>query len=104
MKFGQHLIDNKVPEWKEMYLDYGKLKSIIKAIEANRVAETVSSEKGTSLSVPKATNATGTLATEPEVTQEAFFTILEEEMKKIEAFTKKMVWNYILCFLVPMLS
>lgn len=90
MKFGDHLIDNKVPEWKEMYLDYDRLKKIIKAIEAKRMPNTVTSEKGTSLSIPKPTSSTGTPA-DNDYGQEDFFALLESEMKKIEAFTKKMV-------------
>ena len=102
MKFGQHLIDNKVPEWKDMYLDYDRLKKLIKAIEALQLPKTVSSEKGTSLSVPKSTSSTGTPADVDDAnTQEQFFSVLEGEMKKIELFTKKMVYImlclYIIC-------
>lgn len=91
MKFGQHLLDNKVPEWMDMYLDYDKLKKLIKAIEALRLSKTVSSEKGTSLSIPRPTNSAGAPSSSTEVTQEHFFSLLEQEMKKIELFTKKMV-------------
>ena len=33
MKFGKYLIDNKFPDWADQYLDYDKLKKIIKELE-----------------------------------------------------------------------
>ena len=33
MKFGDWLISQKVPEWQHSYLDYDKLKKMIKQLE-----------------------------------------------------------------------
>ena len=46
--------------------------------------------KGTSLSVPRPTNAAG-MPIEDTITQEQFFTFLESEMRKIEEFTNGQV-------------
>ncbi len=85
-------MNNKVPEWQAMYLDYNKLKKMIKALESLHIAANVPSGKGTSLSVPRPTNAAGIPLERPEeATQEQFYNMLEQEMRKIEQFTKKMV-------------
>ena len=92
MKFGEHLTDNKVQEWKSMYLDYDKLKKMIKSIESMQISSSITTEKGTSLSVPRPTNAAGIpFESKGEATQEMFFNFLDQEMRKIDQFTKKMV-------------
>lgn len=99
MKFGKYLISNETEEWKEYYLDYDKLKQLIKRLCALQLGEAESSEIGTSLSVPRPTNAAGVPlkkeapkeGDEVPLTQENFYIVLESEMKKIEQFTKKIV-------------
>ena len=92
MKFGQYLQDNKNPDWKNMYLDYDKLREMIKALEQRNVAP-IPSGKGIALTVPLPTNAAGMPIDRSilEMTQEQFYSFLEQEMRKIEQFTKKMV-------------
>lgn len=58
---------------------------------------------GTSLSVARPTNAKGVPETEPKngkqgITQEQFYSTLENEMKKIDVFTKKMVTRVYISF------
>eukprot|EP01041_Mallomonas_annulata_P011239 gene11239-23500_t len=92
MKFGQYLIDNKNPEWRTMYLDYDKLREMIKALQFKNVGP-VTTGKGIALTVPLPTNAAGMPIDRAvlELTQEQFYSFLEQEMRKIEQFTKKMV-------------
>jgi hypothetical protein len=59
MKFGGYLLSEINPEWAHAYLDYGRLKDLIKVLH-ERVAlddEDPEGLKGTSLSVPLPTNA-----------------------------------------------
>ncbi len=93
MKFGKYLLENQTPEWKEMYIDYEKLKKLIKKLSALQLSSPLEGGKGTSLSIPRPTNAAGIpLAGEDQtLTQENFYAVLEEEMRKIEAFTKQKV-------------
>jgi len=92
MKFGQYLQENKNPDWKNMYIDYDKLKDMIKALEEKHLGPTQLS-KGISLTVPMPTNAAGMPVAKEfaDMTQEQFYSFLEQEMRKIEQFTKKMV-------------
>ncbi len=48
-------------------------------------------ESGTSLSIPRPTNAAGMPVEGSEISQEQFYAFLEQEMRKIELFTKKQV-------------
>lgn len=95
MKFGKYLQENKNPEWKTMYLDYDKLRDMIKALEANtkNVAPAPSGGVGIALTVSLPTNSAGMPIDKAysEMTQEQFYSFLEQEMRKIEQFTKKMV-------------
>ena len=104
MKFGEYLRSNKNLEWDEQYLNYDKLKNLIKNLHtklqlANKNPDEV--VEGVGLSVPPPTNAAGQ-AIAPlnktdsqygphEGTQEEFYYFLESEMKKIELFTRKKV-------------
>ncbi len=45
----------------------------------------------TSLSIPRPTNAAGMPLAGKQISQEQFFAFLEQEMRKIEQFTKKQV-------------
>ena len=51
---------------------------------------------GTSLSIPRQTNAAGMPMEGPasNISQEQFYAFLEQEMRKIEQFTKKQVFIY----------
>jgi SPX domain protein involved in polyphosphate accumulation len=93
MKFGEHLISHKFKEWEDKYLDYDRLKKMIKNLEALHINRNPTlGTGGTSLSVPVPTNAAGIPLERPEeATQEQFYSFLEQEMKKIEKFTKETV-------------
>jgi SPX domain protein involved in polyphosphate accumulation len=90
MKFGEYLREQKNPEWQNSYLDYDKLKDMIKELESRHVGVLVTG-KGTSLSVARPTNAAGMPQAGEGITQEQFFSFLEQEMRKIDQFTKKQV-------------
>lgn len=95
MKFGLYLKENEDEAWSGMYLDYDKLKSMIRQLEEIHIdAVSPKTTKGTSLSVTRPTNAAGVRVSRgsgEQITQEHFFSFLESEMKKIEQFTKKKV-------------
>lgn len=94
MKFGEYLNNNQEPEWVSYYINYDKLKKIIKTLEELHLGVGIqeNTEIGTSLSVPRPTNAAGMpLRKAITSTQEDFFMVLESEMKKIEQFTKEHV-------------
>ena len=87
MKFGNYLNENKEIGWEDMYVNYDYLKKVIKSLE-NVLPDSAKPGFGTSLSVPRPTNAAGV----PDaLTQESFYTLIEEEMKKIDQFTEKVV-------------
>ena len=89
MKFGEYLREQLNPEWKEMYMDYDRLKKLIKLLEEVHLGAPRSFNTfGTSLSVPVPTNAAG-MPDNQQISQEDFFNVLESEMKKIERFTKE---------------
>ena len=90
MKFGEYLRSNAVPEWHDKYLNYDKLKKVIKILEERHVGLPDSTGIGTSLSVPPPTNAAG-VPDHESVTQEDFFNLIESEMRKINDFTKQQV-------------
>lgn len=87
MKFGNYLNENKEIGWEDMYVNYDYLKKVIKSLE-NVHSDTTKQGYGTSLSVPRPTNAAGV---PDELTQESFYKLIEDEMRKIEQFTEKMV-------------
>lgn len=117
MKFGEKLRSQAVPEWQQMYLDYDKLKGMIKELEEKHLYYPQMTEKGkpnelirninvilnrdffitkgTSLSIPRPTNESGMPVerSDNDVSQELFFRVLEQEMRKIEEFTKKQVFH-----------
>lgn len=91
MKFGEYLQSQKVQAWDASYLDYNRLKTMIKELETQHLSHySQDLGKGTSLSVPRPTNAAG-VPEENAVTQEQFYSFLENEMRKIELFTKAQV-------------
>jgi SPX domain protein involved in polyphosphate accumulation len=92
MKFGEYLRANAVMEWQDKYLNYDRLKNLIKILEEKHVGGQQSTGIGTSLTVPRPTNAAGMPVDQTvQVTQEDFFVFLESEMKKIEEFTRSQV-------------
>jgi SPX domain protein involved in polyphosphate accumulation len=90
MKFGKYLQENREPEWEASYVDYNYLKKVIKSLEAIQPTSP-GSLSTTSLSVPRPTNAAGVPLPTNKLTQESFYKLLEDEMKKIESFTQLVV-------------
>lgn len=88
MKFGKYLLENREPEWEASYVDYNYLKKVIKSLEAVQPTSPTAMN-ATSLSIPRPTNAAGVPM--QELTQESFYKLLEDEMKKIESFTQTVV-------------
>jgi SPX domain protein involved in polyphosphate accumulation len=93
MKYGEYLKAGKNPDWSNSYLDYDKLKTMISDLMEAHVGEAHDTGKGASLSVSRPTNAAGMPigAKEDHVTQEQFFSFIEQEIRKIDMFTKKQV-------------
>jgi SPX domain protein involved in polyphosphate accumulation/uncharacterized membrane protein YidH (DUF202 family) len=104
MKFGEFLLKQRNPEWFDYYLDYNRLKDLIRDLHDKHEMDNEDPDgmgKGTSLSVPPPTNAAAQPVSESnarerggsvgDVTQESFYEVLETEMKKIETFTKNTV-------------
>jgi SPX domain protein involved in polyphosphate accumulation len=87
VKFGEYLRNNAANDWAPMYLNYAELRRIINDLEVLKFGEQESTGIGTSLSVPRPTNAAGT-PIKATISQEDFFVFLENEMRKIEDFTK----------------
>lgn len=96
MKFGKYLLENREIGWEEFYVDYNYLKKVIKSLEAVQPREAEINMDKTSLSIPRPTNAAGVPMSK--LTQESFYKLLEDEMKKIETFTQNIV-NLILYYL-----
>mmetsp|Transcript_20195 Transcript_20195/g.42079 ORF Transcript_20195/g.42079 Transcript_20195/m.42079 type:complete len:726 (-) Transcript_20195:42-2219(-) len=95
MKFGRYLkmnMDPNIPPTS--YLSYDALKSIIKRLTAKQLAPTHNtSSREVSLTMPPPTNRLGAPITDlkggmDDITQEAFFTAIDDELKKIEEYTK----------------
>lgn len=93
MKFGEVLKEQINSEWAHSYLDYEKLKVMIDELVKAHVGVALDTGKGASLSVSRPTNAAGMplKAKEDIVTQEQFFSFIEQEIRKIDLFTKRMV-------------
>jgi SPX domain protein involved in polyphosphate accumulation len=98
MKFGEYLKEGKNPEWTHSYLDYDKLKTMISDLMEAHVGAAHDTGRGASLSVARPTNAAGMPlgAKEDHVTQEQFFSFIEQEIRKIDMFTKKQVCRGVL--------
>ena len=98
MKYGEYLNAQKLPEWSEFYLNYDKLKKMIKQMEEVHLSAPSDDSKATSLSIPRPTNAAG-VPMQQSITQEDFYVFLEQEMKKIELFTKSL---FFCCLLIAL--
>ena len=79
------------PEWIHSYLEYDKLKSMIDELIKSHVGTVLDTGKGASLSVARPTNAAGLPENEQKISQEQFFGFIEQEIRKIDLFTKRMV-------------
>ncbi|GBG26005.1 Vacuolar transporter chaperone 4 [Hondaea fermentalgiana] len=93
MKFGQYLEAQRVEGWEAHYLDYRKLKSMIKALAEVEstgmdvdVGKSGYGERVTSLSTVPNQQAHGKFEGK-DISEADFFTELEAEMKKIDDFT-----------------
>ena len=121
MKFGLYLQDNVVEEWKQYYLQYDRLKRMIRVlaeVESKSLAPepTLTGKIGFSLTVPPPTNAAAQPLSRPggvggvmdldsddegsdssgdfdpsAVTHELFFDLLEKEIQKVHTFTDSKV-------------
>jgi len=109
MKFGQHLKDNIAPEYgPEPYLAYERLDEIISQLsetKPSRYVQEVSplmldltnlfradeTMRVLSLTAPPQTNAQGLDTSKVPITEEAFLSLLESEMVKVEKFTLQKV-------------
>lgn len=80
------------PDWASQYLNYDRLKEVLKNLEARRLA-VPDDGIGTSLSTPLPTTVEG-VQLDTITSQEEFFSLLDQEMKKIETFTKERVDEY----------
>jgi SPX domain protein involved in polyphosphate accumulation len=92
MKFGEYLLKHRNPDWAENYLNYDYLKNLINGLETVKIDYNDDANiRGTSLSVPRPTNAAGMPQNEPTVTAEMFHTFVEQEMHKIDSFTTERI-------------
>lgn len=89
MKYGEYLKSLMEPDWASQYLNYDRLKEVLKNLEARRLA-VPDDGIGTSLSTPLPTTVEG-VQLDTITSQEEFFSLLDQEMKKIETFTKERV-------------
>lgn len=92
MKFGVYLREQTDPEYADQYLNYDFLKQLIKELEEMEFGVPDDSLNVRSLTLPRPTNsAAQPIKASHESNQEGFFSVLDQEMKKIENFTKKKV-------------
>ena len=99
MKFGVYLKEEIDPLFMNQYLDYDLLKKMIKELEEMEFGSLPDDGLNVrSLTLPRPTNSAGQPIRNPQIesNQEMFFTVLEQEMKKIEKFTKKQVHQIII--------
>jgi len=90
MKFGEYLIENIAPEYgEENYVNYRDLKDLIRALSMQQTISTpLESNRQISLSAPPPTDNRGQPMQQGEkVTPEVFYSALDKEMAKVEAFT-----------------
>lgn len=94
MKFGAYLSAQVVEEWRDAYLDYKSLKTMIKALAEVETAQVMDvgrtgyGERVTSLSAAPNQESQGKFEGK-DITEADFFAALEAEMTKIDAFTHK---------------
>ncbi|KAG5176603.1 VTC domain-containing protein [Tribonema minus] len=99
MKFGRYLDENKEQEWSAHYMEYKKMKKIIKNIAATASEATAGgaldgkTQGVVSLSVPtpSAADKDDAGGEQQMNVEEDFFRMLELEMKKVQNFTHQQV-------------
>jgi len=100
MKFGEHILRQRSPEWADYYVNYNELKRLINMIsvslqELGQLADTTTSAAGygTSISVPRRTQASSgkPIADGTDVSQESFYQMIEGEMRKVDLFTQQQI-------------
>lgn len=95
MKFGEYLRQHMDDSKKNQYLNYDLLKKMIFELEEKEFGQVNNTDEVNimSLTIPLPTNA----AAQPvdkstaDINQEKFFAVLEEEIRKIQRFTKEEV-------------
>mmetsp|Transcript_24083 Transcript_24083/g.27873 ORF Transcript_24083/g.27873 Transcript_24083/m.27873 type:complete len:739 (+) Transcript_24083:181-2397(+) len=92
MKYGQYLTENIAPEYGPTpYLDYRHLDGIIRILSSKNMARVDIDNRQVSLTTPPPTNAKGIALDPAAVTDEAFFSCMDSELTKVEAFTLRKV-------------
>lgn len=86
VEFGKHLEANREDAWAESYIRYEMLKDILKSIE-EAGKEPQPGPQGT-VSLSLANGPVGLGAAADAVTENHFFSALEEDMRKVQRFTK----------------
>jgi SPX domain protein involved in polyphosphate accumulation len=89
MKFGRYLEQNKEEKWADQYIDYGKLKKILKQL-GEQMMNVPSDWEAVSLSTAPPTNAAA-MPSGQTVTENDFFKQLDSDMEKVQLFTKSQV-------------
>ena len=86
--FGEYLKKHQVSEWEEYYINYKRLKQIIKALstvtfhQRNKMAEERVTSMSMNLNPPEESIVDGKV-----VTDQDFFALIEAEMHKVDTFT-----------------
>lgn len=92
MKFGQHLLQNIAPEYgPDPYLNYAHLDGIIRALSGKALSSADQESRQISLSMPAPTNTKGVVLDPTTITEEAFFSCMDANLNKVEAFTLRKV-------------
>ena len=58
MKYGEYLLSQQIPEWREQYLNYDRLKRMIKDMEATHLSFPTDGATGSPISHPLILNKT----------------------------------------------
>lgn len=94
VKFGLRLRDNRAPSYpQEAYMDYDRLKEIIKELAGKKLAKVDPTAREVSLTAPPPTNAAGRQLTklDSQLTEEDFYSCIDAQLAKVEAFTLQKV-------------
>ncbi|KAL3810985.1 hypothetical protein ACHAXA_008571 [Cyclostephanos tholiformis] len=94
VKFGLKLMENRAADYPpDVYVDYDKLKSIIKELALKKLAKVDTTTREVSLTAPPPTNAAGRMLTKDDspVTEEDFYSTIDAELHKVESFTLQRV-------------
>jgi len=94
VKFGERLSQNRAPEYPpEAYMDYDKLKEIIRDLGKKKLASVDQTTREVSLTAPPPTNAAGRQFTSSDspTTEEDFYSCIDAQLVKVEKFTLEKV-------------